>query len=319
MIVRPLLSIIVPIYNVEKYIEQCVDSIISQDLHDIEVIFVDDGSQDDSIRILQSKCRFANTVKILFKDNGGLSDARNFGLAHAEGEYIWFVDADDIVHQEAIRFLKRQVVANEYPDAVFFSFKRFSDRVPDMLPIGKTLEISSTGLDIVQGLFNRQIESYSWSFICRKSIYASNNIFFPVGRAYEDMATTYRLFLKVSKVIFSNSCLYAYRNRPGSISNARSVNQADDLFSSLADCEHILAKYPPEFVSSLSGDFQIYYALLAYQASYRRDDLKKIRSVYGHLKGRKVSLKYLVGYFMANFHLLRIIQGMRVALKRLVG
>ena len=107
-----LVSIIVPVYNVEKYLERCLDSLINQTLKDIEIILVDDGSTDDSGNICDKYAKKDKRIKVIHKENGGLSDARNIGLSIANGRYLQFVDSDDFIHKQMIEILYNTIINN---------------------------------------------------------------------------------------------------------------------------------------------------------------------------------------------------------------
>ena len=107
-----LVSIIVPVYNVEKYLERCIDSLVNQTLKDIEIILVDDGSTDDSGNICDKYAKKDKRIKVIHKENGGLSDARNIGLSIANGRYLQFVDSDDFIHKQMIEILYNTIINN---------------------------------------------------------------------------------------------------------------------------------------------------------------------------------------------------------------
>ena len=135
------LSIIVPVYNVEKYLDDCLNSLTSQNISKdmYEIICVDDGSSDNSGKILDKYAIKNTNMKVFHKSNGGVSSARNIGLNNARGEYIWFVDADDVIARHSISYIIEIIQQNAYPDILYIGIKAFDDNsdnnVFQMLPI----------------------------------------------------------------------------------------------------------------------------------------------------------------------------------------
>ena len=122
-----LVSIIVPVYNVEKFLSQCIESLIGQSYKNLEILLIDDGSTDNSSNICREYEIVDNRIKVFHKNNGGLSDARNYGLKHARGEYISFVDSDDLVHPDFIYQLISSIGESELSVCDFASFKEVDD------------------------------------------------------------------------------------------------------------------------------------------------------------------------------------------------
>lgn len=120
----PIISIIIPVYNVEKWIHRCLDSVIHQTLMDIEIICVDDGTPDSSCEIIEAFIRTDGRIRLIHKENGGLSSARNAGLECASGDYVWFVDSDDYINEKACERLYEEILSSE-PDIIVFGGEAF--------------------------------------------------------------------------------------------------------------------------------------------------------------------------------------------------
>lgn len=212
-------SVIVPVYNVEKYLQKCIDSILQQTYDNLEIILVDDGSTDNSGNICDLYRDIDKRIKVIHKMNGGLSDARNSGLNIADGNYISFIDSDDFIspyfYEIAINVLeksKANVVAIKNGES-FWDGKSFE------LKLAKdsndyTYSEYSVKDALIQMLYQKIATGAPFK-ICEREIF--EEIRFPVGYYYEDVATTYKFFIKAKKIAIIDSKLYAYRKRSDSI------------------------------------------------------------------------------------------------------
>ena len=203
-----MISVIVPIYNVEPYVRQCVDSLLAQTGADIEILLIDDGSTDRSGMIAEE---YTDTrIRAFHLQNGGLSAARNFGIEHARGEWLMFVDGDDYVLPEFCSAPLDLALATG-ADLVAFRYCKYRDGEVNPVALSQWREGEAdwcTAVDMGTEL--------AWNKLYRKSLFES--IRYPVGKVYEDIATTYKLVHASQKSVFSDKCLYVYRKRPGSIS-----------------------------------------------------------------------------------------------------
>ncbi|MBI6042301.1 glycosyltransferase [Clostridium perfringens] len=226
------LSIIVPVYNVEKYINECIKSLLELTIDNFEIIVVDDGSKDKSISIVKSFND--NRIKIIYKKNGGLSSARNAGLKEAIGEYVAFVDSDDYIG-----------IKDSYRKMYLLAKKNKSDIVSGnaawYYPNGKFFEMNKE-----KDIFNKSVMTSEEFFIsCMKSkiIYApvcfniykrefleNNNFRFKEGIYHEDEEFTPRVLLKANNVSIYNECFYVYRQRENSIMHlSNGTKKAEDF------------------------------------------------------------------------------------------
>lgn len=212
-----MISVIVPIYNVEPYLRQCVDSIINQTYPDLEIILVDDGSTDGSGKIADSYDD--PRIKVFHTENRGLSAARNLGIDHAHGEYISFVDADDWIE----------------PDLLLQTVSLIDDA--DILChhsiITHSEELSFTGYNALIALFNGIIPTAAWGKLYRRNCFA--DIRFPEGRICEDTATTYKILLHSSHIICTNVLGYHYRFRSDSLSHTHDKKNIVDFWIAVRD------------------------------------------------------------------------------------
>lgn len=209
----PKLSIVVPVYKVEEYINKCVDSILDQTFTDFELILVDDGSPDNSGKICDEYAQKDERIIVIHKENGGLSDARNIGIDAAQGEIIGFVDSDDyldkVMYTEMICYLKENdcdiVCCDTY--IVRGEKKKFKPRY-----------IANKIFDnkqAVNEILNGNLDNAAWNKIYKRSVI--QDIRYPKERIYEDVATTYKYIFNANKVGYLSKPFYYYIKRKGSI------------------------------------------------------------------------------------------------------
>ena len=223
----PKISVIVPVYMVEKYLNRCVVSILEQTYNDFELILVDDGSPDGCGEICDKYAKEDKRVKVIHKQNGGLSEARNFGLDRSSGAYITFVDSDDWIEKEYLEVLYQNIINNNADISVVNLHKEYDGRREDPSEISTGLY---SGIDSMRFFYDINMATCA-NVACAK-LYKRElfeKIRYPVGRLYEDAFTTYKLFCSAEKVYFSNADLYCYYQRCGSImNNSFSIKNFDE-------------------------------------------------------------------------------------------
>ncbi len=214
----PKVSIIVPIYNVEKYLERCIESLIEQTLEDIQIILVNDGSTDNSGKIAK-ECAIKNQDKIIYleKENGGLSDARNYGIPYATGEYIAFLDSDDYIDKEAYEEMYNKA-KQENADYVECDFVW---EYPNKLKEDKQIEYKNKKEMLA---FVRVV---AWNKLIKREIIEKNNLQFPKGLRYEDVEFTYKLIPHLTKVSYIDKCFIHYTQRENSIANVQNAKTSE--------------------------------------------------------------------------------------------
>ncbi len=211
------ISIIVPIYNVEKYLNQCIDSIINQTYKNLEIILVDDGSPDNCPKICDDYQKKDNRIKVIHKQNGGLSDARNAGLEIATGDYIGFVDSDDYIAPDMYEKLLLLAESKDCEIAVC-GFIKVTSKAMQNKNIALGIKVLTKEQALYELMCEETFEDYAWNKLYKKELFKETNIRYPKGMAFEDTFTTYKLFLASNRVVVTESPLYYYRiNRIGSI------------------------------------------------------------------------------------------------------
>ena len=218
-----LVSVIVPIYNVEKYLERCIESIRKQSYTDIEIILVDDGSSDGSSDICDKYIEKDNRISVLHKKNGGLGDARNVGVEKAKGKYILFIDSDDRIHEKLVEETVKEAEKNQ-ADIVIFDYigeemdGQLSDRFTFDFPERKVINASEQKNLIMNSCsaVNKLILRETW---------LSTNLKFPVGKYYEDLATIPKLMVQAERVVYIKEVYYYYLMREGSIMHSKNFER----------------------------------------------------------------------------------------------
>ena len=218
-----LISVVIPVYNVEDYLVFCLESIINQTYKKLEIIIVDDGSTDKSGNIADSYSRKDPRIRVIHKKNGGLSDARNKGLDASKGEYICFIDSDDYVNYNYIEILYNLCVENK-ADISICSFMKTSRELTKIDGLENRKSYVIDGRDTIKRIYKgkgKNIAFTAWNKLYKRSLFTNNNIEYPKGRLYEDDTTTYRLFYITKKVAITEECLYYYRIRNNSIMTSK--------------------------------------------------------------------------------------------------
>lgn len=208
-----IISIVVPVYNVEKYLKECIDSILNQTYVKLEIILVDDGSTDSSGKICDEYLKKDNRIKVFHKLNGGLSDARNYGIKHANGKYIQFTDSDDFLDKDMIKILYNNAKENN-SDVSICSFYTLKDGIKFTDATHKN-KIFSRDEAIKASLLDKEIRNYAWNKLYKKSIFET--IEYPKGKLFEDILTMPKIFLQSSCISLVDIPLYYYRQRNDSI------------------------------------------------------------------------------------------------------
>lgn len=226
---QPLISVIVPIYNVEKYVGECVDSIINQTYKNLEIILVNDGSTDSSGKICDCYVEKDSRIKVIHRENGGLSEARNSGLDIAKGEYLTFVDSDDVIVSDCIEMLYNLLI-NKGADVSTGALTPFYDgeKLPTEVPLS-AVKVFDNGVDAVKSmLFQRgYINNSPCSKLFKASLFKKYR--YPKGLLYEDLATIPYVCLNAKKIATTTTPMYFYRKRSASILGDFSLRRCDVL------------------------------------------------------------------------------------------
>lgn len=213
----PLISVIIPVYNVENYLNRCVESVINQTYKNIEIILIDDGSTDYSFELCDLWKEKDNRVKVLHKENGGQADARNVGMTIAKGSYVTFVDSDDYIHPQYVELLVKGL-DKEKADIAISDIKLVYSTEPVKMNISNSDEVSIRGYAPVDGLC--QILYQTFHDVSVGGMMVSTEIArkypFPLGKLFEDFFVTHQYFLNGHRAAFIFKPIYFYYQRSGS-------------------------------------------------------------------------------------------------------
>ena len=229
-----MFSIIIPIFNVEDYLEECVNSILSQSYKNYEIILVDDGSPDNCPKICDEYKQNYDNIEVIHKKNGGLSDARNVGLQHAKGKYIIFIDSDDFVcDNNYLNDIANLVLKKEY-DVILYGKKKYYDKTKKYSEI-KLRKINNSDNLIEDAIKYNYYKAAAWDKVIRYEILKKNKILFPLGQIGEDIEWCARLLKNVDykKIGFINKNYYVYRQRENSICKKLTEEQLASIFKTL--------------------------------------------------------------------------------------
>lgn len=291
---NPLVSIIVPIYNVEHYIHRAINSLLHQTYPFLDIILIDDGSPDKCPQICDEYARKDNRIRVIHKKNGGLSDARNVGLNLVRGEYLTFVDSDDYISPDTIeKFLK--IIHEENVDVVCCGLNIINDKEVIYDHRAGNTSFKINGKTAVKLLLE---DVFPYNFAPAK-LYKQKlfeGIRFPVGRIYEDLATTYLVLNKAEKVYCMKECLYYYeRGREGNITSE--LNSTKAVWSYYCGClnskERInFCQSFPDYTEMLPAQTKTFYSWskLCIEAATKlgkneyKTYCKKIRSIFHEIK-----------------------------------
>tara|TARA_B110000240_G_scaffold196821_1_gene250045 strand:- start:293 stop:1297 length:1005 start_codon:yes stop_codon:yes gene_type:complete len=286
-----LISIIIPVYNVEKYIEQCLESVCNQTYTNLEIILVNDGSTDNSGLLCDKFATKGARIKLIHKRNGGLSDARNVGTEHAKGDYIFYLDSDDYIKKNCIAVLYDSiqkynadvVQANfyyDYPDYLLYNNKL------------KNKVIIYTKEEALTKLIEQQvIKNFAWGKLIRADI--AKKHLFPKGKYFEDTLWMYQI-IKASKkyVIVSKPMLY-YLQRKTSISGSFSIRNIDQLELNAKRLKQIKKQEPSELYFKALKKFNDLILQHQFIISLKSNKLNKIEY-------QIILAKYIIEFGLKN-------------------
>ena len=260
-----LFSIVVPIYNVENYLHKCIDSLIGQTYKDIEIILVDDGSIDNCPAICDEYAQKDVRIKVVHKENGGLSDARNKGIETATGKYVVFVDSDDYIELDALERFSRVAAldVDVLVGDVVVEGGEYCSKNPKHLQ-GKVL----SGYDYFKNAIEyAEVPVVAVCYVYKKSFLIENSLRFKSGILHEDEQFTPRALLRANSVSYTGISFYHYVLRDGSITkNKDKTKNATDLLSTFVELELIFKqikdkKFKKNLLNSLAEKYFSLYVL----------------------------------------------------------
>ena len=323
---KPLLTVVIPVYNVEKYLKRCVESVLVQEWNNYDILLIDDGSNDSSPRICDDYAKVYDFISVIHKKNGGLSEARNTGISHAKGDYVYFPDSDDWLEPQTFKELAEVLESQEF-DIVSFN-REFVKGEEDVIISDPVETQVFNGKDaFVHMLKHSYITGFANDKIYRKSLFVDHDILFPKGKYYEDLGTNYKLFLSAKNVFATNQKYYHYLiDNPDSITQSWNEQKFSDMFGFYKDI------FYSDFVRSQLNQEELHISKLYYVsglthilASLYKTKLDKnygeiTSEVEQELENNKItcsevkSIPNRIKYLLYRLHLLKLafaIQGMK--------
>lgn len=306
----PKLTIVVPVYNTDKFLEKCLDSVINQTFKNIEIICVNDGSTDGSLHILEKYQMVDDRLKIINKKNGGLSSARNVGIEHASGEYITFVDSDDFLE---LNTYENSLSYFNFPkvDLVYFSTRLVFTEDSNRVHNEKYFEHKYTGFVELSNEVITTMDVCAWNKIYKLSIIKKYGIRFPDNLWFEDNPFFWCYVLVCDSAFFVDNIFYNYLIRSGSIMSYHFDKKGKGCYKISHELDHLLGfehlvdfvfrwnlfeKFKPILVDLFQE--KIYVSLRYLPKKYRIIVLNKATEIIN-----KFNLKF---YFPDNFYLISL-------------
>lgn len=232
---NPLVTIVVPMYNVEKYIEKCINSLLNQTYQNIEIIIINDGTKDNSLAIAERKAKEDRRIKIISQPNQGLSAARNTGIDNASGDYICFVDSDDFIHTDYVKLLLECILENDVDISVCNFF--YIDEQGNTWKRKEKEKKIYNNEEALKDIFSKEqnTEVMTWNKLYKIQLFRDNKIYFPVGRYHEDNFTTYKLYYYANKIAMISDELYYYLQRNNSIMGQKFNKKRLDILDAIGE------------------------------------------------------------------------------------
>lgn len=272
-----LVSIIVPVYNMEKYVNRCLYSLVHQTYKNLQIIVVDDGSTDKSYEAVSEFPEKDSRIEVYRKDNGGLSDARNFGLKHVKGKYICFVDSDDWVSEDYVHTLMN--LLGEDIDISCADFDLQYDDGSELRKIPLKNKTYTTSEAITELCKDAHLQNYAWGKMYRAELF--DGVSFEKGRVFEDILIMHCLFSRARKISCSSKVVYHYYMRNDSITHQNTAKINFDYFWSLFRRYEYLEDQIPKWYtlkSCMMSCFKILYS--SEDIIYDEEDLKLVRTFW---------------------------------------
>ena len=302
-----LLSVIVPIYNMEKYLKRCVESIVKQTYKKIEILLIDDGSIDKSLEIANKLALTDNRIKVFHKENGGLSDAKNYGISKTRGKYITFVDSDDWIEANMYKEMMKNIIEKKSDIAICGRYIDYEDGRTIEWKNNNFLEMDNKKAILYLNSFYK-FDMASWDKVYNRKLF--KNIKFPVGKKCEDAYTTYKLFALSKKIIYIPISFYHYFQREGSISRSNEINM-DYIYAAKKSMEYIKENFNNIYFSGITN--YVFSIKSTYQIAIEKKislknnkeiqemikDSKKYTSVI--LKNKYISLKKKITFLLFTY------------------
>ncbi len=282
---NPKISVIIPVYNVEKYLRQCLDSVINQTYKNLEIILINDGSTDNSGKICEEYALNDERIKMIHKENGGISSARNTAIDTANGKFITFIDSDDDVELDYIDYLYNILKKFDCKMSVCTHNIIKKNKIKKSFNLKTDYKLSSQEC-IKKLLYNDGIDTSAWAKLYDKSLF--DNIRYPVGKLFEDIATTYKFFIKSKEIACGHLAKYNYNVRENSIVTKKFNKAKFDLLESTDNMsEEIINLFPNLKEAVLRRRVYARFSTLNQMAQVDKDNKEKVKEIISFIKKYK--------------------------------
>lgn len=291
----PLISIVIPVYNVEKYLDTCIKSVTAQTYTNLDIILVDDGSTDSSPLICDNWSKLDKRISVIHKENGGLSDARNTGIDSAKGDYIAFVDSDDWIDEYLYEYMMQKMLNYNAQVAACKIIKAFDTHLEEMEFFSKK-DIFSSKEALITILKGQDFCAVAWNKLYKRDIVG--DIRFPYGKLHEDEYFTYKIIAKARTAVLVRNAIYYYRQRPESIMGSWSIRHLDALEALHGRVIFLKKRYPDLY---LYDKFNLYMTCI-----YNARNLISYCDINEKKVGAKKILRYAYSSQYSLIELLRL-------------
>ncbi len=302
-----LISIILPIYNVEQYLEKCLTSVCRQTYKNLEIILVNDGSTDSSLEICENFLKTDNRIKLYSKSNGGLSDARNFGVEVAQGEYITFVDSDDFIAEDYIEYLYNLVKKFNTAMSICSIYTHYT-LTGKIVDNGNGGEIKLSSEECIEKMcYHNLVDTCAYAKLYKKDLF--KDISFPKGKLFEDIGTIYKFFDESKEIACGFQAKYYYEIRPNSIVTSTFNEKKFDLLEMTDQMKLFVDKnYPNLESATLRRSVYARFSTLNQMLDVKGYNLQRLEMIQyikqnrvSLLKNNKVPYRDKIGIFVLSY------------------
>ncbi|MBQ6787622.1 MAG: glycosyltransferase [Lachnospiraceae bacterium] len=281
---QDLISVIVPIYKVEKYLNKCVDGIINQTYTNLEIILVDDGTPDNCGAICDEYAEKDSRIKVIHKSNGGLSDARNVAIDIMQGKYVTFIDSDDYIGTEYIQCMYEALKNTDSDLAICeYAYVREDGTMINRPCNNKKVQVFNQERALYELLNMKKYSNSAWGKLYKSEHFS--DVRYPKGRLYEDVPTTYKLFMKSAKIAFCANVQYYYLFREAAISKQKfTPARMDGVIFAEEMVKEVTNKYPSLKKIGECRLFDAYYSVHILLAGVVSDNQSISQEIYMKIK-----------------------------------
>lgn len=286
-----MITIILPIYNVEKYLEESLESILNQSYKDYELIVVDDGSTDKSLKILNKYKNKFNKIRIFTQDNRGVSEARNLALGHAKGDYILLVDSDDFLRKDMIEKMvlkakesQSDIVISNY--CLYYKENKVYKALSDMPKV-----ITYSSFQVIDMMLKYKLQGQLWNKLFKYSLLKENNFTFEEGRYIQDIFPVFKVINKAKKITYIDDELYFYRQREDSTVHKGNKKLTEDYYHAMTSIIKCIEKNNIDVNKNSLKIFKS-YVLSYFIYHYTNEDLRNNYRKFKKSKYRDINLHF---------------------------